>query len=384
MGSAKQNVFVFYDLVVVFKHWNPSSGLEFFSIFIFDSYGFCNGQRRETEEDVSANLTSVLSEEKVRPENPSSRRKEVVDAKERSSIGNLNNFLSNFNDQVPNRLPTKFKSVSLLNYNIKWYIFSLVLEPKSQNGWYYMSMAGTICLALAAAKKLNRSPTSLRCKPATNKRMKTIGRVDVPQEAFKLEKEINAAKSAGRAVLSSRLVLKFSDVKSQKSPFQAIQIINLPKDLEKDTIHCYNSNGFKLHRVPVPRPGKLSKSWLEKSNQTLADTIILLIGMKFGSLLWIRTSKFHPYCRRETKGMCYEATICGCYEKIPKGTLGMVLEKLDERGMMSEICDAMDLNHLLDREATQVSGGELQRFSIAAVCLKKPDIYMCLINLIIS
>ena len=32
----------------------------------------------------------------------------------------------------------------------------------------------------------------------------------------------------------------------------------------------------------------------------------------------------------------------------------MVLEKLDERGMMSEICDAMDLNHLLDREATQV------------------------------
>ncbi|WZZ70695.1 hypothetical protein YC2023_082065 [Brassica napus] len=189
-----------------FKHWNPSSGLEFFSIFIFDSYGFCNGQRRETEEDVSANLTSVLSEEivksfaafllfillckwiyyfslpasgeapdlndtqftkldelltqtqlyskenlffaffllKVRPENPSSRRKEVVDAKERSSIGNLNNFLSNFNDQVPNRLPT------------------------NQNGWYYMSMAGTICLALAAAKKLNRSPTSLRCKPATN------------------------------------------------------------------------------------------------------------------------------------------------------------------------------------------------------------------------
>ncbi|KAH0867539.1 hypothetical protein HID58_074561, partial [Brassica napus] len=390
--------------------------------------------RRETEEDVSANLTSVLSEEKVRPENPSSRRKEVVDAKERSSIGNLNNFLSNFNDQVPNRLPTKFKSVSLLNYNIK-----------CQNGWYYMSMAGTICLALAAAKKLNRSPTSLRCKPATNvlitmspvykKRMKTIGRVDVPQEAFKLEKEINAAKSAGRAVLSSRLVrffvslsgkgsfhvvpdfrklcievtptsntaflseelcigcVKFSDVKSQKSPFQAIQIINLPKDLEKDTIHCYNSNGFKLHRVPVPRPGKVlglvGTNCILKSTalQILAGKIkpnlgrynlyditytfcyilcrILLIGMKFGSLLWIRTSKFHPYCRRETKGMV-------------ESTLGMVLEKLDERGMMSEICDAMDLNHLLDREATQVSGGELQRFSIAAVCLKKPDIYIVL------
>ncbi|KAG2265598.1 hypothetical protein Bca52824_072677 [Brassica carinata] len=52
----------------------------------------------------------------------------------------------------------------------------------------------------------------------------------------------------------------------KKSPFQAIQIINLPKDLEKDTIHCYNSNGFKLHRI-------------------------LLIGMKFGSLPWIRETK---------------------------------------------------------------------------------------------
>ncbi|CAN7077812.1 unnamed protein product [Brassica oleracea var. botrytis] len=306
--------------------------------------------------------TSPADNHKVRPKNPSSRRKEVVDAKERSSIRDLNNFLSNFNDQVPNRLPTKFKSVSPLNYK---FLMARIVESLSQKA----KMAGTICLALAAAKKLNRSPASLRCKPATNKRIKAIGRVDVPQEAFmalKLEKEINAAKSAGRAVLSSRLVLRFSDVKSQKSPFQAIQIINLPKDLEKDTIHCYNSNGFKLHRVPVPRPGKLSKSWLEKSNQTLADTIILLIGMKFGSLPWIR----------ETKGMCYEATTCGCYEKIAKGTLGMVLEKLEERGMMSEICDAMDLNHLLDREATQVSGGELQRFLIAAVCLKKPDIYV--------
>ncbi|CAN6906093.1 unnamed protein product [Brassica oleracea] len=190
-------------------------------------------------------------------------------------------------------------------------------------------MAGTICLALAAAKKLNRSPASLRCMPATNKRMKTIGRVDVPQEAFKLEKEINAAKSAGRAVLSSRLVR--SEI----------------------YISCFC-------RVPVPRPGK----------------VLGLVGTNCiwkSTALQILAGKIKPNLGRYN---CYEATTCGCYEKIPKGTLGMVLEKLDERGMMSEICDAMDLNHLLDREATQVSGGELQRFSIAAVCLKKPDIYV--------
>lgn len=33
-----------------------------------------------------------------------------------------------------------------------------------------------------------------------------------------------------------------------KCPFEAIQIINLPKDLDKDTTHRYGPNTFKLHR----------------------------------------------------------------------------------------------------------------------------------------
>ena len=35
----------------------------------------------------------------------------------------------------------------------------------------------------------------------------------------------------------------------QKCPFEAIQIINLPKDLDKDTTHRYGPNTFKLHRL---------------------------------------------------------------------------------------------------------------------------------------
>lgn len=34
----------------------------------------------------------------------------------------------------------------------------------------------------------------------------------------------------------------------QKCPFDAIMIINLPKDLEKETTHRYGANTFKLHR----------------------------------------------------------------------------------------------------------------------------------------
>ena len=34
----------------------------------------------------------------------------------------------------------------------------------------------------------------------------------------------------------------------QKCPFDAIMIINLPKDLAKETTHRYGPNSFKLHR----------------------------------------------------------------------------------------------------------------------------------------
>lgn len=34
----------------------------------------------------------------------------------------------------------------------------------------------------------------------------------------------------------------------QKCPFEAIMIINLPKNLEKETTHRYGPNSFKLHR----------------------------------------------------------------------------------------------------------------------------------------
>jgi ATP-binding cassette subfamily E protein 1 len=43
----------------------------------------------------------------------------------------------------------------------------------------------------------------------------------------------------------------------KKCPFEAIHIINLPTNLEKETTHRYSANSFKLHRLPVPRPGQV-------------------------------------------------------------------------------------------------------------------------------
>ncbi|MCK5047666.1 MAG: ATP-binding cassette domain-containing protein, partial [Candidatus Heimdallarchaeota archaeon] len=41
----------------------------------------------------------------------------------------------------------------------------------------------------------------------------------------------------------------------RKCPRTAIQIINLPDELETDLVHRYGRNGFKLYRLPKPKPG---------------------------------------------------------------------------------------------------------------------------------
>ncbi len=43
----------------------------------------------------------------------------------------------------------------------------------------------------------------------------------------------------------------------KKCPFEAINIINLPKDLNTCVTHRYSANTFKLHRLPTPRPGQV-------------------------------------------------------------------------------------------------------------------------------
>lgn len=43
----------------------------------------------------------------------------------------------------------------------------------------------------------------------------------------------------------------------KKCPFNAISIINVPKNMEKLTTHRFGKNAFKLHRLPTPRPGQI-------------------------------------------------------------------------------------------------------------------------------
>ena len=74
----------------------------------------------------------------------------------------------------------------------------------------------------------------------------------------------------------------------KKCPFSAITIINLPTNLEKDTTHRYSANSFKLHRLPIPRPGQVlglvGTNGIGKS--TLLKTIAGSLPLLGGELKW--------------------------------------------------------------------------------------------------
>ncbi len=62
--------------------------------------------------------------------------------------------------------------------------------------------------------------------------------------------------------------------------------------------------------------------------------------------------------------------------KTVKGTVGALLDRKDERKVQDQICELLDLKHIKDREIAALSGGELQRFACAMVCVQDGDILM--------
>jgi ATP-binding cassette subfamily E protein 1 len=183
----------------------------------------------------------------------------------------------------------------------------------------------------------------------------------------------------------------------KKCPFEAINIINLPKDLERNTTHRYGPNSFKLHRLPMPRPGQVlglvGTNGIGKSTalKVLAGKMKPNLGRYDNPPDWeeilvqFRGSELQNYFTRILEDTM-KATIKPQYvDHIPRAIKGKVGEILKEKDDRSEVegwnvfewaTRNAELNHLLERDVRVLSGGELQRFAIAAVAVQASDVYM--------
>jgi len=177
----------------------------------------------------------------------------------------------------------------------------------------------------------------------------------------------------------------------KKCPFDAINIINLPKNLEKETTHRYGPNTFKLHRLPTPRTGQVlglvGKNGIGKSTalKILAGKLKPNLGQYNDAPAWaeilahFRGSELQNYFARILEENVKAIIKPQYVDQIPKAAKGTVRKWLDaknERDNKEEMTRELDLTKLEEREVKVLSGGELQRFAIAMVCIQEGDIYM--------
>ena len=64
-------------------------------------------------------------------------------------------------------------------------------------------------------------------------------------------------KSGSKLAFISEILCIGCNICIKKCPFEAIQIINLPKNLDSETTHRFGPNSFKLHRLPIPRQNQV-------------------------------------------------------------------------------------------------------------------------------
>lgn len=61
-------------------------------------------------------------------------------------------------------------------------------------------------------------------------------------------------------------------------------------------------------------------------------------------------------------------------------TVSQMLKSKVERDNLELMCEELELNKVLDREVSQLSGGELQRFAIAMTCIQHADVCVHIVS----
>lgn len=176
----------------------------------------------------------------------------------------------------------------------------------------------------------------------------------------------------------------------KRCPFNAIKIVNLPTNLDtnKDTVHRYGQNGFKLHKLPIPRRGQtLGLVGANGTGKSTALKILSgLIRPNFGQDLVysdkdiinrFKGSETHTYLTRLYAGglkISYKPQYIE--HNGLAGKLVDILKSRDEKGLADMLIEKLELTNIKNREFGDLSGGEMQRLCVALTCVKDADVYI--------
>ncbi len=178
----------------------------------------------------------------------------------------------------------------------------------------------------------------------------------------------------------------------EKCPFDAIQIINLPQELDDDPVHRYGDNSFSLYGLPAPEEGRvtglLGPNGIGKTTavRILADELAPNLG-QWGDdaepdweeiLDAYRGTALQDYLEAMREGDVSVARKPQYVDKIPDRFTGTTMDLLagtDERDAVDGLVERLGIGPVVDQPIDTLSGGELQRVALAATLARDADFY---------
>jgi ATP-binding cassette subfamily E protein 1 len=177
----------------------------------------------------------------------------------------------------------------------------------------------------------------------------------------------------------------------KKCPFKAISIVNLPEEVEEKLVHRYGPNAFKLYGLPIPIRGKFV-AVIGPNGAGKTTALRILSGNLIPNFGRYDAEPQKDYVLNRFKGTQLYTYFYDLYynklkvvlkiqyiEYIPKYVKGVprsILMKVDERGIMRDIVTLLNMEYMLDKDISILSGGELQKLAVAVALAKDNDVYI--------
>jgi ATP-binding cassette subfamily E protein 1 len=234
-----------------------------------------------------------------------------------------------------------------------------------------------IRIATLSTDKCKPSKCSLECKK--NCPVVKMGRLCI--EVFLNE---NKVKISEELCIGCGICVK-------KCPYQAISVINFPKEINQKVIHKFGLNSFRLFRLPIPKPGQIlgiiGTNGIGKSTslKILSGKLMPNLGNFENPPEWqfvikkFRGNELQKYfdllCKKKISVSIKPQYIESFAENL-KGRVEEIIFEQNFDKNKRKIHEHFFLDSILKKEISTLSGGELQRCIIAYTMVQQTNVFL--------